>query len=143
MAGYNDTLASNNVDLQSILDKVNALPEAGSGGTSVETCTIKLANGSGAYGTYYATTITDGNIDVSTGNIADESIANYVPDGVAAVEVICNSFMHLSVSDFRFASGIELSGGAELINRDTSTLYIKTPSEGGSICIIAAVGDEI
>lgn len=40
--GYKTELQSNNVDLQTILNKVNALPEAGGGGGggSVETCTV-------------------------------------------------------------------------------------------------------
>lgn len=35
-------LTTNTADLQAILDKVNALPNAGSGGGSVETCTVTI-----------------------------------------------------------------------------------------------------
>ena len=45
--GFKTELQSNNVDLQSILNKINALPEAGSGGGgssgdagTIETCTV-------------------------------------------------------------------------------------------------------
>lgn len=38
---YNTDLQSNNVELQEILNTINSLPEAGSGGgTAVETCTV-------------------------------------------------------------------------------------------------------
>lgn len=140
-------LQTNNTTLASLTDRVlaakdtaAALPDAGGG--SVETCTVKLETGSGAYGVYYATTITNGNIDVSTGTIADEGLVNYIPDSVAAVEAICDSFMCVDVSDFRFASSVELSGGAELILHNTNLVYFKTPSEGGSVCVISAVQPE-
>lgn len=40
MSTYNTTLQSNNIDLQSILNTINELPDAGSGGAAVETCTV-------------------------------------------------------------------------------------------------------
>lgn len=40
MSNYNEELQSNNTDLQSILDTVNALPEASGGGASVELVTF-------------------------------------------------------------------------------------------------------
>lgn len=43
---YKSDLQQNNADLQSILDGVNALPDAGSGGgASVETCTVNVVYG--------------------------------------------------------------------------------------------------
>lgn len=35
-------LQTNNTNLQALIDKANALPEAGSGGGSVETCTVTV-----------------------------------------------------------------------------------------------------
>ena len=40
--GYQAELQSNNVDLQSILNTINELPDASSGGTNLETCTVTL-----------------------------------------------------------------------------------------------------
>ena len=41
---YKTDLQSNNVDLQSILNTINSLPEAGSGGGGIETCTVTIKN---------------------------------------------------------------------------------------------------
>ena len=38
-------LQANNTNLQALIDKANALPEAGSGGGSVETCTVTMTTG--------------------------------------------------------------------------------------------------
>ena len=41
---YKETLQQHNTDLQGLIDKANALPDAGggSGGGSVETCTVQI-----------------------------------------------------------------------------------------------------
>lgn len=61
---YENDLTSNNTDLQSILDTINALPEAGSGsGGAVETCRVTLlGNGISSLHTIVALLNTDGNI---------------------------------------------------------------------------------
>ena len=55
---YNSTLQANNVDLQTILDTVNALPKASSGG-SVETTTVTISTNSNRV---WATVYEDGEI---------------------------------------------------------------------------------
>ena len=44
MSTYNTTLQSNNIDLQSILDTINELPDVGSGGATVETCSVEIVD---------------------------------------------------------------------------------------------------
>lgn len=53
-------LETNNASLQTILDKVNALPEAGSVGASVETCTVTVQDEDGLGCMVIYTAIIDG-----------------------------------------------------------------------------------
>ena len=41
---YLDTLTSHNKQLQGLIDKANALPDAGGGGGSLATCTVTIVN---------------------------------------------------------------------------------------------------
>lgn len=68
--GYKTELQSNNADLQTILNKVNALPEAGGGGGggSVETCTVVLKTTAGASSSYYPVNVAYTSVDDS-GNV--------------------------------------------------------------------------
>ena len=52
-------LQTNNTNLQALIDKANALPEAGSGGGGVETCTVTLTVTTGI-ARYGATKYVDG-----------------------------------------------------------------------------------
>lgn len=74
MSNYNEELQSNNTDLQSILDTVNALPEA-SGGAAVETCNITMdcyytggTSSNGEEFSYGATVLNESGEIVSVGN---------------------------------------------------------------------------
>ena len=70
---YNEELQSNNIDLQGILDTVNALPDAGgSGGGSVETCNVafRMAGVTASVGDVYYTGLSDGVPEVQYGSIA-------------------------------------------------------------------------
>lgn len=53
-------LNQNTTDLQSILDAVNALPEADGSGISLETCTVTITAGSTIYSITYMTVDANG-----------------------------------------------------------------------------------
>ena len=81
---YNTELQSNNTDLQSILDAVNALPEA-SGGTAVETCTVTIENNS-AYAFNIA--YTDVSNETLVPTIAKHSATTITKDYIVAGNTI-------------------------------------------------------
>lgn len=83
-------LQTNNTNLQALIDKANALPDAGggSGGGSVETCAVGFVNSSettcSVYGTYYENgAFSSYPISISTMSSRD-------------MEVIKNSFIVIS-----------------------------------------------
>ena len=75
MSNYNEAITANNTDLQSILDAVNALPEAGSGGgVSIETCTVTVTTNAFNIKTILYSTLVDGKIiSTETGEILSGS----------------------------------------------------------------------
>ena len=92
-------LQSNNVDLQTILDTVNALPEA-SAGVEIETCTVTLvgdALGEYSTGIYYL----DKNLEFQT-------FSESIPEGESAsFEVVKKSMMYCFDGGAIFESSLE------------------------------------
>lgn len=90
--GYKTELQSNNADLQTILNKVNALPEAGGGGGgSVETCTVTFRKGSSMTEPGMGT----GTVYYSDGNGAvKNTLFNIVNN--TTITVIKNSIIYVS-----------------------------------------------
>lgn len=118
---YNTELQSNNTDLQSILDTINALPESGSGGTSVETCTVRTAIHSSGYyvgtdGTYYATVYRDGTIQNISGTWnSSVNASNPITD------VVCGSVFAISGSNLLRMDPSEYIVNASVLYHNLST----------------------
>lgn len=81
---YNTELQSNNTDLQSILDTINALPDAGSDGTSVETCTVTI-NLSGLSISSYCATI------YRNGSVGNNCVFTTTSSSFTIENVVCGS----------------------------------------------------
>ena len=86
---YNTEFQSNNTDLQSILDTINALPDAGSGGT-VETCTVTITDQYGDYGgDFYLTVFEDGEIKSVEYNPWNDYAGTITVENVVKNSLIC------------------------------------------------------
>lgn len=99
---YKERFDENNVDLQSILDTVNALPEAGSGGsdgTNSATVTIESPDHISVFFNYYD--VSDNNFkfmgthsmdDITISNVSTASICVLsVPSANPDANIICQS----------------------------------------------------
>lgn len=155
---YNTELQSNNTDLQSLIDKANALPDkvnidtelatqdslisqiatalegksAGSGGASVETCTVQIsATGFPLVG--YVATLFDG-----TEYQASTAYNNNGLGVVTLENVVCGSAVMVQVSGTMV--GHTVGGGVEIIGYITSLAgrVFRAPTTAGAAGTIAA-----
>lgn len=89
---YKTEFASNNTDLQTILDKVNALPDEGEGGT-VDTCTVVLQADSSLSrkkGYYAVTRYVDGAF-IADGIYVPIDSVDFYSNPVTLENVVCGS----------------------------------------------------
>ena len=90
------SLTTNTASLQAILDTVNALPEAGSGGAVVETCTVTInfitSNSWQLLNLYEYTTLRDGAI---IHELVDAVSKSYMggSTSVTLENIVCNSLI--------------------------------------------------
>ena len=132
--GFKTELQSNNIDLQTILNKVNALPEAGGGGgASVETCTIIL--NSTSYGMFVCSVNTDYGIDSWFNNFFDN--LNYGDPPQTVYDVVVGT----SITIFAYGEmpGYQIEGGYELLTEFLDTgalLVVRAYPENGNDVII-------
>ena len=108
MNTYKSKLQASNTNLQEILDAVNALPEAGSGGNSFETCTVRIDVVTAHLYGYCATCFENGNI-VTKSSLPDTSNGTFIIDNV-----ICGK---------DFALIFTIRNGAPLINNGEFITY--------------------
>lgn len=116
---YLETLQQHNTSLQSLIDTVNALPEAGSGSDgSVETCTVNITNDMTYDSSLFA---------VSAMVYVDGTyrLYSYVPTGttheVTIQNVVCGSRVQFSARLYYYVPYVEIEGGAVL---DKTTNYV-------------------
>lgn len=118
-------LTKNTTDLDALIAKAQALPDAGSGGTAVETCTVRpyLMNGLyyGDNGDYAATVFRNGEISCVTGtwNATDITADNPITD------VVCGSIFFLNVS----SNTAMAYGGATLLFKNSKSSCYSMPNE--------------
>ena len=98
----NALLSQNNTDLQALINTANALPEAGGGGGSVETCTVKIAcTGDSALYCTYTKYTEDGGLqfiaEVPTG--VYETVDGIYADFFTLENIVCNSTISVYQSD--------------------------------------------
>lgn len=125
MANYNTTLQTNNTDLQAILNKVNALPEAGSGGsggTTVETCT----------GTIRSYNIPNPNsVWFLNSNMQPESLTPSAKS-VTTFTAVKGSFVYIYGTVTPTSSDLKLNG-ATLLYSQNYHIVVSIDSDGFSI----------
>ena len=137
---YLDTLTSHNTQLQGLIDKANALPDAGGGGGSLATCTVRfyfadlpwLIPGDMAAIAYNK--VENGSI---TTKVEEIDIGNN--DEVTFTDVPCGSSITLADYSAKSSYWAEIDGTAELTYVDTAYLmvYIFTaPTVSNENCTI-------
>lgn len=121
---YNSRLQEANTDLQSLIDKANALPDAGSGsgggggGAAIETCTVTIHESysnpfppGGTSFLVYCTTLNDGVLQASKFKVLCEettSISN----------VVCGSIVTMDDFSFEGVDNVMVDGDCELVGGD-------------------------
>lgn len=171
--GYNKELQDNNTELQEILAKVNALPNAGggsedlddvlteqeakiaqlqaildtkaagSGGASLDTCTVILEPDvtimecDGGFQVFYTT--------IENGQMVNKCDDVYVPCPRDLENVLCGSLIVIYVSDVQYPKVIKIpaiSGEAAYILSKYGVCAIKAPTTPASTSTVTfAVGD--
>lgn len=143
---YKTELQSNNTDLQALIAKANALPDAGSGGTggaNIETCTIRLLAGptiiaqtmqviASAYENNAISTINQ------TANVFFDEEEDGVNASVTAINnVINNTPVTLVFSTVVPSSPVATIGDAVFICNNENTLsFTFTPDNDMGLCNI-------
>lgn len=143
-------LQTNNINLQALIDKANALPDAGSGGGSVETCTVTITDMTDSHRVFATTTIVDNNVETvytNVGHYLYEDGGMVPPFTISNVK--CGAPIVLFVDDADGSTPyVEVDGGATLIKAaqvgdvnqygdDYPLMYVFTASKtAGANCTI-------
>lgn len=143
----NNKLSTNNTDLASILNTINNLPEAGSGGSgggSVDTCTVTLNS------TYASNMASITATIVENGEIKIKTVSNINSTSYTINNVLCGSpiillfFMQYDWS-VSYSGGASLSGWMEHNNLKYITAAIpvfKAPTTAGANSIITITDED-
>lgn len=139
----NNKLSANNTDLASILNTINNLPEAGSsggsGGTSIDTCTVKIScyPDYGAYVQAFAAMVWDGE------KIAIVTDGDITKSEFTIENVICGSFIVFrSPAGFNqsYSTNVETMPGAGNGYSVNNAAKIVAPSGGNAVLAITPSG---
>lgn len=136
------SLSGNTEKLNELLSKINALPEAGSGGGSgggVETCTVVI-NSSYYHQSYLATIYTDGAVNALKVN-------NSSPDmkTISISNVLCNSVIFLGTTASVINPVARISGGGVFLgvmNRSPKELAFKASDVAGGTMTVTLYDDD-
>ena len=112
MPNYNTTLQTNNSSLEEIITQLNAMPDAGSGsgGTSVETCTISITFHSASIGQYVFTTYENGAFSGAYRMSTTTSLTS-----ITIPNVVVGSMFYVSYSGLIVLPLYQLSGGISTV----------------------------
>lgn len=126
---YKSDLQSNNTDLQSILDTINSLPEAGSGGGSVETCTVTITSNDGSASVLEAISYTTYSSDDTT---YYTEIAQSLP--ITLTDVKCGTAINIMFFNGGGVFGVRTTGSAHIVGE---AMYI-----AGGYSLVTSVCDD-
>ena len=130
---YLETLQSHNTRLSTLVDKANSLPEAGggSGGASVETCTVTITNNIGSKLSW-----TDLQIGIpvvnSDGTVGCTKFCAISSGSPTYTNALANSVMFVTYNDIAY----ELSGETKITLTNITSVYsgllyaYRTPGAG-------------
>lgn len=116
-------LQTNNTNLQALIDKANALPDAGSSGggeINVDTCTLKFI-GAGPCNIVYMTSD-------DTGVHTQVSLSTVVHNELI---VVCDSYIGVVGDSSNALGGTPILNGAELIKRQAYGAIFKITAPSG------------
>ena len=98
---------------------------SGSGGASVETCTVTLANGIGSGIEYAYTSVTNGDINA-------HQVVNALSP-ITLTNVLCNSMLIVRINNSAIIPSAKITGEGEYLGVfDAYTHTFKTPSTSGT-----------
>ena len=100
-------LQTNNANLQSLINKANALPDAGSGGGSIETCTVTITEFSNNIHAYCYTAF-ENNVLTPKGDTSS------ITSPLTLNNVVCGSAIF--VSNGYYMNGVTVGGGVEIVD---------------------------
>ena len=131
-------LQTNNTNLQTLIDKANALPDAGSGsGGSVETCTVIFTCFDSIEG--YAYTAYENNEITAKGELNHSVGTN--PTSMTFSNVVCGSAIYV-FNDY-YANGLRVGGGVESITSITARgVVCRAPLIAGAVGTIDIYDDD-
>ena len=125
---YNTDLQANNANLQSILNTINNLPEAGGSGASVETCTVTISTADSGFDIYFNTIDENGDATINTAEWVSDRMVSFA----TLTNVICGSIIILKAA----IANMYIDGSAELYNLGVAPSIIKAPTVAGENCFI-------
>ncbi len=127
------TLQSHNTQLQGLIDKANALPDAGSGGSgggaSVETCTVTIqftSSGDPANVTISGVQYIDGHISPLAIDDYDSNRTTGVTSPYVIENVVKNSTLSISCETYFMLGFVTVDGGEVNIHRPSRRLTVVT-----------------
>lgn len=129
-------IQNNNASLDACIEKANALPDAGSGGASVETCTVTLSLSTSLSGntamllSYGCMQLIDGVISCITGIVTSTKsvvIENVIQGSLCAITLVNTSIKNYYISSFNIDNMLDL-------DYDDTYLYLRAYDYGGNEC---------
>lgn len=135
-------LADNKAKIQTLLDEINALPEAGEGGggASVDTCSVTIYNNVGYEIWDLIATV------CNNGAISTVAYLNYhndepIPYGLTIENVVCGTDIFIYIP--YMMTGYELSGGVALVkHKGEGGALLRAPTTAGASATITTYDDD-
>lgn len=140
------SLSDNKTKIQSLLDGINALPDAGSGtGASVETCTVVINNqvvNQGCKVAKYAVTVLE-NGAVTHKHFNLDGSGESTDTLITIENVLCNSIVYVVYGGYSFAvPGCENFGAEILVAYYGGAIILYAPTEAGAVGTITLLDDD-
>lgn len=116
-------------DLETAID---ALPEAGSGGGSIDTCTVQITLASGTISAWIGTAFREGSIQAESSGSYDSSLNRKT---LILENIVCGSGLMFTVSDMRIPVET-ITGDGVLLFMYGGQYYIQAPENAGATMTI-------
>lgn len=128
-----ERITANNTRLSALVETAESLPDAGSGGGGVETCTVTI------------NTVGLDVVAITITKMVDGKITTYFenyPDNLTFENVVCGSAISI-LTDMWSVPGYEISGGGQYMGVANSRLWAFSASESANAnCVITVREDD-